>query len=103
LIDRVIAERLTFLNPENLRDLAEEVIDTERRGLLGAILEAGTALGGIGDSPRGCKVARATDAGLRRLREDPASDREGRPRRSRAIQRIVSGRSEGIGGDVDPR
>ena len=39
-------ERLTYLKPPYLRALAADVLDVERAGLEGLVLEAGTALGG---------------------------------------------------------
>jgi asparagine synthase (glutamine-hydrolysing) len=46
VINEVRAKRLTYLAPKGLVDLAESVLDAERRGLVGAVVEAGTALGG---------------------------------------------------------
>jgi hypothetical protein len=45
-IARVRKEHLTYLKPENLRDLAARVLDAERQGLDGLVIEAGTARGG---------------------------------------------------------
>jgi len=46
VIVRVREERLTYLRPPYLRALAADVLDVERAGLEGLVLEAGTALGG---------------------------------------------------------
>lgn len=46
VVNDVRAKRLTYLAPKSLVDLAESVLDAERRGLTGAVVEAGTALGG---------------------------------------------------------
>jgi hypothetical protein len=46
VIARVREERLTYLKPPYLRALAGEVLDVERTGLDGLVIEAGTALGG---------------------------------------------------------
>jgi hypothetical protein len=46
VIARVREERLTYLKPRYLRALAADVLDVERTGLEGLVLEAGTALGG---------------------------------------------------------
>ena len=46
VIERVSAEKLTYLSQENLATLATLVLDVERRGLPGAVVEAGTARGG---------------------------------------------------------
>ena len=46
VIARVREERLTYLKPPYLRALAADVLDVERAGLEGLVLEAGTALGG---------------------------------------------------------
>lgn len=45
-IAAVRAENLTFLRPPELRDLALAMIDIERNGTPGIVIEAGTALGG---------------------------------------------------------
>jgi Macrocin-O-methyltransferase (TylF) len=45
-IARVRDERLTYLKPRHLRELAAVVLDVEARRLPGLVLEAGTALGG---------------------------------------------------------
>ena len=46
VIARVRDERLTYLKPPYLRALAADVLDVERAGLDGLLIEAGTALGG---------------------------------------------------------
>jgi hypothetical protein len=45
-IDRVREEHLTYLKPPHLRALAAAVLDVERAGVPGLIIEAGTARGG---------------------------------------------------------
>jgi hypothetical protein len=45
-IARARAEHLTYLKPNHLRDLASIVLDLERRGVPGLLIEAGTARGG---------------------------------------------------------
>jgi O-methyltransferase len=45
-IARVREEHLTYLKPPHLRSLAAAVLDVERRGIPGLIIEAGTARGG---------------------------------------------------------
>jgi hypothetical protein len=45
-IARARKEHLTYLKPDNLRDLAAGVLDVEKRGLDGLVIEAGTARGG---------------------------------------------------------
>lgn len=45
-IAAVRSENLTFLRPPQLRDLALAMIDIERNGTPGIVIEAGTALGG---------------------------------------------------------
>jgi asparagine synthase (glutamine-hydrolysing) len=46
VVRRVREEKLTYLKPPYLRALAADVLDVERAGLEGLIVEAGTALGG---------------------------------------------------------
>jgi hypothetical protein len=45
-IGRVRKEHLTYLQPDNLRELAARVLDVEKQGLDGLVIEAGTARGG---------------------------------------------------------
>jgi hypothetical protein len=42
----VRAEHLTYLKPNNLRELAAGVLEVEKRGLAGLVIEAGAARGG---------------------------------------------------------
>ena len=46
VVEAVLAENLSYLTPPNLAALARLVVRTERLGLEGLIIEAGTALGG---------------------------------------------------------
>jgi hypothetical protein len=45
-ISRARKEHLTYLKPDNLRELAAKVLDVEKQGLDGLVIEAGTARGG---------------------------------------------------------
>ena len=45
-IARAREEHLTYLKPDNLRELAARVLEVEKRGLPGLVIEAGTARGG---------------------------------------------------------
>src|ERR671923_1992232 len=45
-IAAVRTEHLTYLKPDNLRELAGAVLEVEKRGLDGLVIEAGTARGG---------------------------------------------------------
>jgi len=45
-IERVRRERLTYVKPEGLRELAAAVVELERDGVPGTIVEAGVARGG---------------------------------------------------------
>jgi hypothetical protein len=45
-IARAREEHLTYLKPDNLRELAARVLDAEKQGLEGLVIEAGTARGG---------------------------------------------------------
>src|SRR3954453_2602808 len=45
-IARARKEHLTYLKPDNLRELAARVLDVEKQGLAGLVIEAGTARGG---------------------------------------------------------
>ena len=103
-IDAIIAEvfklRLTYLNPKKLRDLADTVLQTEQRGTPGAIVEAGTALGGS------AIVMAAAKARSRPMKVydafsmiPPPSDKDGEDVHRR-YKKIASGSSNGIRGDV---
>ena len=45
-IARAREEHLTYLKPDNLRELAARVLDVEKQGIAGLVIEAGTARGG---------------------------------------------------------
>src|ERR1043165_10164731 len=47
-IAQVRKEHLTYLKPDNLRELAGSVLEVEKRGLDGVVIEAGAARGGAG-------------------------------------------------------
>jgi O-methyltransferase len=100
VIERVCAARLTYLKPAMLRDLADAVLDLEERGVEGALVEAGTALGGS------AIVLAAAKAPERPLRVYDAFDLIPPPTSQdgeevwRRYDQIVGGRSRGIGGDV---
>jgi hypothetical protein len=96
-IRRVRHERLTYLGNDSLRELAEAVLDA--RGLEGAIVEAGTALGGSG-----IVLAAAKEPWRPMKLYDvfgmipPPSDRDGADVHVR-YETIAAGDSEGIDGD----
>ena len=73
VVEAVLAENLTYLTPDNLSALARLVVRTERLGLEGLILEAGTALGGSAIAMAAAKDPQARDEGLRRVRDDPGA------------------------------
>jgi O-methyltransferase len=99
VIDAVLARRLTYLSAGALEDLADAVADTEAASLPGAIVEAGTALGG---SAVVLGAAKSTERPL--LLFDvfgtipPPSARDGADVRQR-YERIARGEAVGIGGD----
>lgn len=100
VVDRVLEERLTYLTPENLAALAKLVMLTERRGLEGLLIEAGTALGGS------AIVMASAKAPERRMKvydvfgmiPEP-TERDGEDVQKR-YEKIASGRSRGLGGDT---
>jgi Macrocin-O-methyltransferase (TylF) len=98
IITAVQADHLTYLEEEALRDLHEGVAEIERRGLDGALVEAGCALGGSA-------IVIATAKSPRRPfyvydvfgMIPPPSDQDGADVHER-YRVIRSGGSEGIGG-----
>jgi O-methyltransferase len=100
LIGEVRARRLTYLPHECLIDLAEAVLAVERRGLPGAVVEAGAALGGsaivIGKAKAPSRPMKVYDTfGM----IPPPADRDGRDVHERYAT-IVSGKATGIGGET---
>jgi predicted O-methyltransferase YrrM len=94
------AEHLTYLRPDNLRELAAMVIDADRGALPGLVLEAGTALGGS------AIVMAAAKAPERPMKVydvfgmiPPPSERDG-PDVHERYATIAGGAATGVGGDT---
>lgn len=103
-LERVIvgvhARKLTYLSGDKLRMLASLCRRNERKGVPGAILEAGCALGGSAIVMASSKV----QARPMRIYDvfamiPPPSDRDGEDVHQRYAD-IAAGRSKGIGGDT---
>lgn len=98
-IARVRAERLTYLSPRCLQDLADAVRAADADGLPGLVVECGTALGG---SAIVMALAKSAEREIRVYDAfdmiPPPSEKDG-PDVHKRYQRIKSGRSKGIGGD----
>jgi hypothetical protein len=100
VIGRVKSERLTFLGQTPLVGLASTMTELERRGVQGAVLEAGTALGGST-----IVLAAAKSPERRLLAYDtfglipPPSDKDGADVHKR-YETIASGKSKGFKGDT---
>jgi hypothetical protein len=99
-ITRVRDEHLTYLKPDNLRDLARVVADLERDKLPGVLLEAGTALGGS------AIVIAAAKSPARPLKVydvfgmiPPPGERDGQDVHDRYAA-IAGGRAKGVGGET---
>jgi O-methyltransferase len=99
-IATVRAEHLTYLKPGNLRELAGAVLDVEKRGLDGLVIEAGTARGGS------AIVMAAAKAPERPMKVydvfgmiPPPSDHDGEDVHAR-YDKITSGEAKGPGGDT---
>ena len=98
LIDQVQAEKLTYLECEALWDLRQRAQSAEARGIPGAIVEAGCALGGSA-----IVLARSKAQDREMYVYDvfgmipPPDDRDGDDVKQRYAT-IVAGASEGIGG-----
>lgn len=100
VIDRVRAEKLTYLKPRYLRDIAEAVIEADRARRPGAIIEAGAALGGSA-----IVMARAKAPERTLLVYDafatipPPSDKDGEDVHRR-YAKIEAQQAKGIGGEI---
>jgi Macrocin-O-methyltransferase (TylF) len=99
-ITRVREEHLTYLKPDNLRDLARAVADLEGDELPGVLVEAGTALGGS------AIVIAAAKAPARPLKVydvfgmiPPPGERDGQDVHERYAA-IAGGRAKGVGGET---
>ena len=93
-------EHLTFLKETNLRELAAAVLDAESDRLAGLADRGRHGARRLGDRDGGREGSRPADEGLRRLRDDPAADRAGRPGRPRALREDHRRRGRGVGGDT---
>jgi asparagine synthase (glutamine-hydrolysing) len=99
-IARVREEHLTYLKPTHLRTLAATVLDADRRGLPGLVIEAGTALGGSA-----IVMAAAKDPGRPMKVYDvfgmipPPTDQDGPDVHAR-YEKIAGGGAKGVGGEL---
>lgn len=99
-ISQVRDRHLTYLRPPNLHDLAAVVLEAEQRALPGAIVEAGTALGGsmivLAKAKRPDRPLKAYDTfGM----IPPPSEQDGEDVHER-YQEIVKGQATGIAGET---
>ena len=99
-IARARAEHLTYLKPDNLRELASIVIEIERARRPGLIIEAGTARGGS------AIVLAAAKAAARPMKVydvfgmiPPPGEHDGADVHER-YQEIAGGEARGVGGDT---
>lgn len=98
--DGVLNERLTFLGPLPLRSLVSCVMEAEKSVRPGAIIEAGTALGG---SAIAMAAAKSTDRPMYvydvfgMIPPPSAKDTE---REAKRYKEISTGESTGVGGDT---
>jgi hypothetical protein len=99
-IARARAEHLTYLKPDNLRELASVVIELERAQRPGLIVEAGTARGGS------AIVLAAAKAAARPMKVydvfgmiPPPGEHDGEDVHERYAT-IASGAARGVGGDT---
>ena len=99
-IARARKEHLTYLKPDNLRELAARVLDVEKQGLPGLVIEAGTARGGS------AIVMAAAKSPERPMKVydvfgmiPPPSDQDGADVHER-YETITSGQARGPGGET---
>ena len=99
VVDGVLADKLTYLTPENVAALARLVLETERRALPGLIVEAGTALGGSAIVMAAAKAPGRPMKVYDVFGMIPApTERDGVDVHQR-YEEIAAGRSQGLGGD----
>src|SRR3954464_10772654 len=98
-IAQVRKEHLTYLKPDNLRELAGAVLEVEKQGLDGLLIEAGTARGGS------AIVMAAAKAPERPLKVydvfgmiPPPTEQDGADVHER-YRTITEGRARGVGGE----
>jgi hypothetical protein len=100
VITRARAEHLTYLSRANLGTLVKVVLDIERRGLPGLVVEAGTARGG---SAIVLAAAKSVERPMKVYDVfgmiPPPTDEDG-PDVHERYQRIAAGESQGVGGEV---
>ena len=99
-IARARAEHLTYLKPGNLRELAALVVELERAGRSGLIVEAGTARGGS------AIVLAAAKAAERPMKVydvfgmiPPPGEHDGEDVHER-YEKIATGAAKGVGGET---
>ena len=99
-IARVREEHLTYLKPPHLRSLAAAVLDVERQGIPGLIIEAGTARGGS------AIVMAAAKSPERPMKVydvfgmiPPPTEQDGADVHER-YRTITAGKARGVGGEV---
>jgi hypothetical protein len=99
-IARAREEHLTYLKPDSLRELAARVLDAEKQGLEGLVIEAGTARGGS------AIVMAAAKAPERPMKVydvfgmiPPPSEQDGEDVHDR-YAKITSGEARGPGGET---
>ena len=99
-IAQVRAEHLTYLKPNNLRELASCVCEVESAGLRGLLIEAGTARGG---SAIVMAAAKAVERPMKVYDVfgmiPPPTDQDGPDVHERYAE-ISAGRSKGLGGET---
>jgi O-methyltransferase len=99
-IERAREEHLTYLKPNNLRELAAVVLDVEGDGLPGLLIEAGTARGGS------AIVIAAAKSPARPMKVydvfgmiPPPTEQDGADVHARYAQ-IAGGEAKGVGGET---
>lgn len=100
VIEQVMARNLTYLPGPALQDLAEVVQEADQAEMEGAVIEAGTALGGSA-----IVLARAKNAARPLLLYDvfgtiPQPSEKDDSDVQQRYRKIVSGQAAGIGGDL---
>jgi asparagine synthase (glutamine-hydrolysing) len=100
LIEAVKRRRLTYLELDALCDLAEAMLEIERLGLEGAVVEAGCGLGGSAIVLAGAKARNRELLVFDAFGMIPPPTERDAEDAHRRFAEIISGRSRGIGKDT---
>src|SRR4051812_27336048 len=97
-IARARKEHLTYLKPDNLRELAARVLDVEKQGLPGLVIEAGAARGGSAIVMAAAKAPERPMKVYDVFGMIPAPGEQDGEDVHRRYEQIAGGKAKGVGG-----